>query len=159
MFKSSGGIQNLTLMKMLVLTVNFMVESEATIETNIQCCLNDDYDEKECHIMVNRFEREKEKNKIYEFIQQFRAIATHKRLIDDIYNDERNKKMGENKLTRDEIECIYLFAWDKFNTQIKNAHRRGETCSWRYMSLYIINGLKKLKKYEKERNHNVFTVV
>ena len=87
MFNNNGDdVEDLTLMRMLILTVNFMVESEATLKTNIKCI---NFDEKENE--DQRLENEIKTNGIYNSMDcnARKKVNMLSRIVESIYNDDR----------------------------------------------------------------------
>ena len=149
LFNKNGDVEDLTLMRMLILTVNFMVESEATLNTNIKCI---NFDEKETD--DQRLDNEIKTNGLYNDMDcnARKKVNMLSRIVEQLYNDKRNVQMGVKMLTRNEITCIYLITRENVNKQVKSAHRRGETCKYRCLSYHIISGLSKLKHHDQSNN-------
>ena len=139
----SDDLENLTLMRMLIITVNFMVESEATLKTNVKC-IHYNHHATQQEQLIN----EMKINGIYNEYKKFEQSGKY----DTLYNKNRNQAMAENKLSKTEIACVFLFTRTSISNQVKSAHRRGETCLYRCFSQQVVNSLKKLKYFDKQSN-------
>ena len=138
-------LENLTLMRLLIITINFIVESEATLKTNIQC-MHYNNRAKEEEQLIN----EMKINKMYDEYKKFQQSGKY----DTLYDKNRNQAMAENMLTKMEIACIFLLTRTPISNQVKSAHRRGETCLYRCFSQQVINALTKLKYFDKQLQSN-----
>ena len=155
--------QDFMLSRYIVLVTEFLVECEATTGTNIHCCYAYDV-EKNSDVIFNDMGQRKfihSKYKDYSaaevmmsrlcqeiILGQFKSQwAMVVKKAKEIFDCERNVAMKE-KLSILEIAAIYMWTLNSVSNHIKQVHRLGETCKYRYMCQYIMNGLTKLKKYD-----------
>ena len=136
MCNENDDIENFKLMRLLVVTCNFMVECQGTLQTDIKCVNYDHQQSDEKRLIC-----ELKQNMLDENYDQIQPV------VDLLYSRARNN--NGKLLNRLEISCIRMLSSTQVNDRIKPCHRRGETCKWRYFSSHVISGLRKLKNLDK----------
>ena len=131
-------IRDFTLMRLLILTMNFMVECESTLKGSIKCINYQPNIQKPKEILLNEM-------KINGIYQSYLSIQNE---VSKYFNSKRNQSMGKHKLTKYEISCIRLWTQEDVCSKIKSSHRKGNSCQYRYFCQQILFGLKKLKYYD-----------
>ena len=114
-----------------------MVESEATFETNIKCTKYDkNYTQKQQ--LIN----EMKENDIFESFQD------NEEKVEELYHSKRNYPNGPKTpmLQPINIMCARLWTDEKVCPKIKEAHRKGETCKYRYFCTTLMETLQILMK-------------
>ena len=154
MCNNLDNIENFKLMRLIIITANFMVECESKFDTNIKCS---NYWELKTN--EERLFNEMKNNGIYniyeskiDIIEERYESDRNKAMenINDKNGNEKESKSGEiicTKLTKEEIGCILLWTMDNICSEIKQYHRKGRTCKYRYFCSFIMSALEKLKYY------------
>ena len=136
-------IKDFTLMRLLILTMKFMVECESSLNTNIKCVDYQPIAHNNKNITKQILLNEMKMNGIYQ-----KYLSMQKNIL-NVYKSKRNQSMGKKtKLTKYEIACIMLWTCGDICNKIKPSHRKGNSCKYRYFCQQIMFGLKKLKKYD-----------
>ena len=142
----SDDLEHFSLMRFLIILVNFLVECHATVNTNIKCLvntINSGNSDKNKMTDEEKLINEMKRNGMY---STYKQISIDSSIVQQKYDDARNVSMGRNKLTEMEIGCIYMWTLNSICDVIKPCHRRGETCKYREYCKTLINALKKLKE-------------
>ena len=145
---SGQKLKDFMLMRLLVLTMNFMVECETILDMKIKCI---DHDVQMTNFQ--RLEKEFKQQGLHSNLVQF--LKDNSKNIKTIYESKRNQNMKQNRLCPCEIRAIRLFTDDQICTKIKEAHRQGISCHFRNTCKLIYSGLFKLRHFDSEFSDNM----
>ena len=121
------------LVRLLILTVNFIVECESGFGITLKCL----------HFDAS-------KTSVQRIITELKTFHIDKYWTENwskVHELFTNKRINTNGLTTTEIGCLKLWTNDHFYKIIKKGHRCGATCHFRSISMQIRNALIKLKQH------------
>ena len=133
---TKSSIADFTLMRLLVLTVPFLVECQTSmdVESNISCIWN------------NQTISDELTNHSDELALRLKKIEPE---IDRIYRCKRNKPNGKDyMLSKEEVLAIRILTDEECCSAVKSCHKSGNSCAFRIISSYVMSGLSKLKNFD-----------
>ena len=137
---ANDNMSNITLMRLLIITMNFIVECESSFDTHVKC--------------LDFNPNEKTKQKLLKELQKFKIDTLWKQNQSSVSKIHKNPKLNAAKLSRKEISCLKLWTNENACNIIKQRHRRGETCHFRNVSEQINKALTKLKRHSQKLMEN-----
>ena len=131
--------EDLSLMRLLVISVNFIIESDSTLKKKMKCYIRDGKDN---------------------LIEEMKRNGIYKTYLANVKQIPKKSIHNKYDLNASQSACLYLWTNTNTCTQIKSAHRRGETCHYRHFCQCVREGLIKLRQHEdKTSNVNELTNV
>ena len=139
---SGHNISEFTAIRLILLTMSFLNECHSTLDMNLKCI-----DTGTGAFAFHAFDFDHELSK-HGFLNN---VIQMQQTIDELYESDRNKSMfGGNRLTRSELTAIRLWTIEQINQKVKKYHFEGNSCEFRELSLELMRGLTKLKKYDSQ---------
>ena len=150
------SIGKFTLMKLLMLLLNFFIECEGTMEYHLKCTKNIKSDNKIGDKLKLNSKRDKEKFS-YSFYDELKKHGLEEeisKMVEKVNKIFESKENGTANLTKSEITAIRLFTVEKVNQVVKKCYFAGNSCEFRNFSLELRRGLTKVKRYDETQYIN-----
>ena len=133
-------MSNITLMRLLIITMNFFVEYQSSFDKHMKC--------------LNSNPTEKIERTVLKELKHVVADRTWKKNQSQVEKIYKDPKLNGAELDREEISCLKLWTDDDVCTRIKSIARRGETCLIRNICEQTNKALNKLKRHLQESMEN-----
>ena len=148
---TNDSIQDMTLMRLLVISMNFFVECRASLDSNSNiACINikynatllDELKNAQARLFANN-NNNNNNNTVATLIDAYERNLPY---INELFECDRNKPDKEHyMLTKDEILAIRLWTDEPVCSIVKLSHQNGISCQFRILCTLIYSGLQKLK--------------
>ena len=142
-------LERCTLMRLLILTMKFLVECHVTFGINLSCVNGDKNAYKKAHPSQYPYHYEVKQHGFEQTMMEMQPT------VFKLFTSQRNLQMRDgNMLTMSELTVIRLYTNESFNQMLNKYYFQGNSCQFRDTSVELLRAARKLMK-----NDTIFDIL